>query len=524
MSGDATTADRAPRWWTSLVVRTVALVGVVVLLLGAIVVSFITRRDRDDARATADRLEAVSEAELRGLAATLVANHQDIARALVEGFDARTRQWLEDEPFSLYREKLHPDRVDADALRRALVAEVRARGRLERDHLAIVSERLGSDAAAHVDRAAEALRREGETRAEAEASGRSARLATRLAWLLGGMAALLALALWRSVLAPVARLRAAVARMSGGDLATPVGATASRGDELGALSRDVDRMRVELARSREGLEAEVRAKTADLARTLSERTRTLEELEATKDRLVQTAKMASLGTLAGGLAHEFNNLLGGIRACVEGARAETREPSVREDLDMVARTADRGLALVRGMLDVAKPGARGLVPVDLEALVDDVVRTAGVAANRRDHPIARERTPLPPVLGDAAQLHQVALNLVTNALQVVDEGEPVVVATRAEGGFGVLEVRDGGPGVDPALRDRIFEPFFTGRDGGTGLGLFVSYGIVERHGGRIEVGAAREGGARFVVRIPLAGPRSGDAAPSDAIIGPDRRA
>ena len=108
------------------------------------------------------------------------------------------------------------------------------------------------------------------------------------------------------------------------------------------------------------------------------------------------------------------------------------------------------------------------------------------------------------VLGDEGQLHQVALNLVTNALQAVDEGERVVVALSSDGRFAVLEVRDEGPGVPPEDRRRVFEPFFTGRRGGTGLGLFVSYGIVERHGGRIEVGEAPEGGARFTVRIPLA--------------------
>ena len=506
MTPDAGPVRRvAPRWYASLVVRTVTLVAVVVLLLGAAVVSFITRRDRDDARRTADRLQALAEAELRGLAAELIADHQTIARALVEGLDARTRQWLEDEPLSLYRDKLRADRIDVDALRRALVAEVRARGRTERDRVAIVSDRLGTAAAARVERAAAALAAESEAQAGVEAAARTSRLATRLGLLLGGIAALLGLLLWRSVIAPIARLRADVARMSAGDLATPIGPTA------GATRRDRrarSRRRRACAascRSRAwGSRARSRAKTADLARTLAERTSALDELEATKDRLVQAAKMASLGTLAGGLAHEFNNLLGGVRACVEEARAGTSDPSVAEDLEMARRTADRGLALVRGMLDVARPGARGFAPVDLGVLVDEVVATVAPAARRRSVSIVRERAPVAIVLGDEAQLHQVALNLVTNALQAVDDGERVVVATRTEAGEGVLEVRDEGPGVDPAVRDRIFEPFFTGREGGTGLGLFVSYGIVERHGGRIEVGAAPEGGASFVVRLPAA--------------------
>lgn len=497
-------ARPAPRWYASILVRTVALVAVVVLLLGAVVVGFITRRDRDDARATADGLQRLADAELRGLAGDLVASHQEIARALVEGIDTRTRQWLEDEPLSLYRDKAAPERVDVDALRRALVAEVRARGRVEREQVAVVSDRLGLEARARVDKVAAALAAEAQARADEESADRSSRLALRLALLLAGLALLLGALLWRLVLAPVAGLRADVARMSGGDLRTPVGRVVTRADELGALARDVDAMRTELARSRAGLEDEVRAKTADLARTLDERTRALEELSATKDRLVQSAKMASLGTLAGGLAHEFNNLLGGIRACAQGARAETRDPSVAEDLDMVSRTADRGIALVRGMLDVAKPGSRRMASVDLAALVDDVVRTVAPEAARRGVVLTRERGPAPTALGDEAQLHQVALNLVTNALQAVDDGETVVVATRADGGQAVLEVRDGGPGVDPAQRDRIFEPFFSGREGGTGLGLFVSYGIVERHGGRIDVGSAPEGGACFTVRIPSA--------------------
>jgi signal transduction histidine kinase len=488
----------------SLVVRTTALVLGVVVALGAAVVLWITAEDRRAALARAERTQAVAEDELRRLAADLVREHQEIAVSLLEGSDRRTREWLETEPLDVHRDRTLPDRVDVDALRRALTAESRTRSRREREHARLVADRLGAEAAARVERVADELREAARATAVAAADERRATLTARLALLLAGLAALLAVALWRSVIAPLRRLRGAVDRIGKGDLETPVAAEPRR-DEIGVLAREVEAMRAALRRATAGLEAEVARQTEALGRTLAERTAALEELTATRDRLVQAAKMASLGTLAGGIAHEFNNLLGGILGCIESARAETSDPSARDDLDMAERTAERALVLVRAMLDVARPGVRAFADVDLEALVDDAVRTAAPAASRRRVAVRRERSPVPRFPGDAAQLHQVALNLLTNALQAVDDGESVVVAVRREGNDAVLEVRDEGAGVDPAIRDRIFEPFFTGREGGTGLGLFVSYGIVERHGGRIEVGQAAEGGARFTVRLPLAG-------------------
>ena len=122
------------------------------------------------------------------------------------------------------------------------------------------------------------------------------------------------------------------------------------------------------------------------------------------------------------------------------------------------------------------------------------------------------------MLGDEGQLHQVVLNLVTNAIQVSPADGVVRVETRADGAHGVVEVTDSGPGVPVGERDRVFEPFFTQREGGTGLGLFVSYGIVERHGGSIDVGEAPGGGARFIVSLPAAGEaRSGPGVASPPV-------
>lgn len=509
--------DAGPRvpWWGSLLPRTLALVTGVVLALGAFVVSRLTDEDRAASLRDARRAAAATEAEMRALARDLVRSGGAFTVDVVEHVDGRTREWLEVEPLTLYRDRTHPERVDVDALRQALTARVRARTRETAQRVATVTDLMETRATERIERVLLAERAEAEARAEAASSERRARLFLRLSLVLAGLTALLGFALWRTVLRPVARLRAEVARMAGGDLHTPVAGT-SRGDEVGALARDVDALRTELGRLHAGLEAEVERKTADLQRSLAERGAALVELRATQDRLVQAAKMASLGTLAGGLAHEFNNLLGGILGCVKSARDDNRDPVVAEDLAVVERTASRGLTLVKSMLDVARPGVGGLAPVDLGVVVRDVLSACAPAAHRDQVELRRELSDVPRVLGDAAQLQQVALNLVTNALAAVDEGEVVVVALRREGERTVLEVRDGGPGVAPEVRDRIFEPFFTAREGGTGLGLFVSYGIVTRHGGSIEVGDAPEGGARFTVRLPSApgGSRGSAESPS----------
>ena len=119
----------------SLVVRTVALVLGVVLAIGAAVVLWITAEDRRESEAEASRLEGLAEQELFALSADLVREHQDIAKALVERSESHTRDWLEAEPLGLYRDRAHPERVDVDALRRALTAEVRTRGQSELEHV-----------------------------------------------------------------------------------------------------------------------------------------------------------------------------------------------------------------------------------------------------------------------------------------------------------------------------------------------------------------------------------------------------
>lgn len=503
---------RRPAMWRSLVLLTLLLVGGVVLALGALAGAWMAEQDRRGALEDARRQLDAAEAQLRAQAGELLRVAREVATGLSESHSARLRTWIENEPLGLYRDARDPERVDIQAVMDALVAEVRQRGREEAERIQLLGERVEAVATARLEAAMARERAAADARAGRQAEDRRARLMQNLLLLLCGMAVLLALTLAGLVVRPVRRLRAAVDRIAAGDLGTPVPLTRRGAEELAALARAVERMRQRLLELTAGLEAEVRRKTEDLERTLGERTAALAELGATQERLVQAAKMAGLGTLAGGVAHEFNNLLGGILGCLESARAEPLPAAARGDLEVAERTAQRAAALVRALLDVARPGTRALVPVALGRVLDDVLHAAAPSAQRRRVALVREPGPEVTVLGDEGQLHQVALNLVANALQAVDDGERIWVALRAEGGQGVLEVRDEGPGIPPADRARVFEPFFTARPGGTGLGLFVSYGIVERHGGRIEVGEAPEGGAVFRVWIPLAAPGSRPAA------------
>ncbi len=487
----------------SVVWLTLLILGTLVLALGAAVVAWIAAEDITQSRTDARLQHEAAERELRALARDLVGEAQQSARRLVEGADRRLRLWIAEEPLSLYRDPVTHG-LDLEALRQGLKAEVSTRSLAEKDHVDIVTRAMAAHADARIERVAEGLEAAARGQAEAASETRRDRLVLRLALLLVGMAVLLAGTLYVLVLAPVRRLRAVVDRIASGDLATPVTQDRWVSREMDVLASDVDRMRDQIHRATENLEAQVERKTERLAHTLDERTKALEELRTAQDHLVQAEKMAGLGTLAGGVAHEFNNLLGGILGCLESARAGTDDPSVHDDLSMAQRTAGRAAELVSALLGVARPGSGRFEPVPLETVLDDVLRAAAVTARQRGIELASEIEASPVVEGDEGQLHQVVLNLVTNALQAVDDGERIVVRLAATEGRALLEVRDSGPGVDPEDRGRVFEPFFTRRSGGTGLGLFVSYGIVERHGGRIEVDEAPEGGARFTVRLPLA--------------------
>jgi two-component system NtrC family sensor kinase len=225
-------------------------------------------------------------------------------------------------------------------------------------------------------------------------------------------------------------------------------------------------------------------------------------------RLMESDRLAAVGELVAGVAHEVNNPLSSISAFAQLLlRDETLSPPQRESIEVIRSETTRASYVVKDLLAFARRSEPRREPVDVNAVVERTLRLRSYQfAASRVTVESRLAEDLPPVLGDARQLQQVCLNLVTNAAQAMAPrgGGVLTIVTRAEGRDVVLDVCDTGPGIAETVRARIFEPFFTTKaEGeGTGLGLSVSYGIVGSHGGTIAVASSSAAGTTFRVTIP----------------------
>lgn len=315
----------------------------------------------------------------------------------------------------------------------------------------------------------------------------------------------LGLGVHRFVVQPTRRLQQAARRLAAGNLDAPLPKPA--GGELGDLARDFAVMvhqlkdsRAELQRLAANLELEVARKTSHLAKAL-------EDLRNTHQQLAQSERLAALGTLAGGIAHEFHNVIGGIRGCAAELQAEETVADRRETLAVIQRAADRATGIVQQLLRFARRSVEVEQEVHLKDVVEDALRLCEPAARRQRVEVERSLEEGVLAVGDADGLHQVLVNLMTNALLAMPDGGTLTVVLTGNQEQSRIEVRDTGTGIDPNDLPHIFEPFFTTRgheptQKGTGLGLSVSYGIVTAHGGRITVASTPGAGATFTVILP----------------------
>ena len=240
-----------------------------------------------------------------------------------------------------------------------------------------------------------------------------------------------------------------------------------------------------------------------------------------QERAQRTQRLESIGTLAGGVAHDFNNLIFGIKLIASELALNAEDESLRSDLALIDSITERAATLTRSLLGFARLGKHRSAPVAMEDVIGGMrellVRTlAGIAL---EFNFAAEDRGV--VFGDQAQLEQVVMNLVVNARDALAGRGRVAISTRtvnltaaplgvtgslAPGRTVVFEVADDGPGIVPADRERVFEPYFTtktrGPDRGTGLGLATVLGVVEAHQGAIEI-AAGLGNAGTTMRVYL---------------------
>ena len=269
---------------------------------------------------------------------------------------------------------------------------------------------------------------------------------------------------------------------------------------------------VQVADGRYGTEVDLRKSNDEmglLADSFNEMSRKMaadiEDLRTLNERLARAERLAAMGTLAAGVAHEVNNPLASISSLVQMLKGKNGDDPTKEKLELISTQIQRISQVTRDLTDFARvrPAARSLV--DVNDIIDSSLRLARLDSEFQNlHLTLTLDSELPQIIADPDQLQQVFLNLLLNARDAMPRGGELAVATYLGDGMVKVAIRDTGHGVDDSVRKQIFDPFFTTKPAGrgTGLGLSVCYGIVTAHGGRIDVASA-EMGAEFIVSLPV---------------------
>jgi PAS domain S-box-containing protein len=247
-----------------------------------------------------------------------------------------------------------------------------------------------------------------------------------------------------------------------------------------------------------------------LITNITERKRAEAELRQQREALFQTEKLAALGTLSAGIAHEMNNPLGIITSRIEVMLLDAEElnvpAQVLEDLKVLHRATQRVARIATNLRAFARQAPREHAPVDLNAVVEETLALMQKPLEVDNIRLLTSLEPaLPLIMGDASTLQQVLLNLVTNAREAMGSGGEIRIETgaaRERAGWVRMAIADTGPGISAEELSKVFDPFYTTKRSGTGLGLSVSYGIIQDHHGTVDVQSIPGRGTTFVLAFP----------------------
>jgi signal transduction histidine kinase len=287
----------------------------------------------------------------------------------------------------------------------------------------------------------------------------------------------------------------------------------SRG-ELGMLARSLEQMSADLASYHEQLES----KTRELELSKEELQRQNEEIRKAQSQMIRSEKFASMGQLAASVAHEISNPLAGIltylklirRRLESGRMGEGQQETIRQYLVTMEKETERCGHIVKNLLDFAKSSEPDLREIDIHRVLDDTLFLLNFKLLMSDVLLEKRYEDVPLVAGDFGQLKQVFLNVIINAIEAM-KGEERVLSIHTqfhrESQTVLVEIQDTGEGISEKNIYRVFDPFFTTKRGGTGMGLPVVYGILEKHNADISIDSQPGKGTKVTIQLNVANPR-----------------
>jgi len=308
-----------------------------------------------------------------------------------------------------------------------------------------------------------------------------------------------------SITKPLQNIVSVTRMVANGDMSQEVRVNSR--DEMGYVATSFNQMIGRLKDAREELEKWGKM----LEQKVEKRT---EELRSAQDQILRSERLAALGRLAAGVAHEMNNPLSGILLFTQSLLKRTGDnPSVQEDLKVIEQEIIRCSRIVRSLLDFARETKPKKVPTHINQVIETTLSLVENQADFHNIHIIKELNPsISEIPLDANQMQQVLMNIIINAADAMPEGGTLNITSSlsSEDNSVDIKIADTGCGIPQALIDRIYDPFFTTKEGkkGTGLGLAVSYGIIKKHQGFILVESEEGKGTTFTIQLPIHPPEN----------------